>query len=201
MNKKIQTRRCVAISGLFYEQFQSWCHAQAVSMAAAMEIAGRALIDGRVALDDYEISERTHAFTLLTSNQKRRSISASRKFHVEIKAWCREQGVSVAAAVELGARALMAGKVALDTDAIAERSNGLKPPEPEPVVLYVPTPRPRVIKLRPGFCGICCDSISNVTLREPLGRDDGMVAVCGTCASTPARGSRGRHVAECGGAR
>lgn len=36
--------------------------------------------------------------------------------------------------------------------------------------------------MAPGFCAICLASIANIRRREPLGKDDGMVAVCDGCA-------------------
>ena len=34
-----------------------------------------------------------------------------------------------------------------------------------------------------GFCAICTATIAEVTRREPLGRNDGMVPVCDGCAT------------------
>lgn len=33
------------------------------------------------------------------------------------------------------------------------------------------------------FCGICTEPIAVVTRREPIGKDDGLVAVCDQCAN------------------
>jgi hypothetical protein len=35
---------------------------------------------------------------------------------------------------------------------------------------------------RPGFCALCLDPIADVVRREPLGKNDALVAVCDSCA-------------------
>jgi hypothetical protein len=47
------------------------------------------------------------------------------------------------------------------------------------------TPTPK------SFCAICGDDIVGVPRREPLGRDDAMVAVCDDCATEAPREARG----------